>query len=292
MKTRHLILGPLLLLGLSACEKAEAEKINLPTEPAPITKTAPASAPKGTSIGERRLNGTFEARRTADIAAKVSGPVRKVYVEVGDKVAEDDRLVDIDASNYSLQLEQAEASIKGSKAQISTLQTEYDRAQRLLAKQAIAPSQVDQLKGQLDAATAQLEAAQVSLKMARKARGDASVRAPFAGIITEVKVAEGEFAAAGPSAMMTLVEQDVVLSIRAPEELTGKFSVGDMLTAQLPAQNRDVKLKIERINPIVSSKSRSFDIIAAPEPVDPTLQPGMFAEVMLGAASKTAETAQ
>lgn len=292
MKTRNLVLfGPLLLLGLTACKESNAEKVSLPTEPAPVTKTAPAASPKGAAqLGARRLNGTFEARRTAEIAAKVSGPVRKVYVEVGDKVADGDRLVDIDASNYSLQTKQAEASIKGSKAQISTLQTEYDRAQRLLAKQAIAPSQVDQLKGQLDAASAQLEAAEVSLSMARKARSDASIRAPFPGIITEVKVAEGEFAGPGAT-MMTLVEQDIVLNIRAPEDLSGKFKVGDSLVADLPSQGRAVDLKIERINPIVSSASRSFDIIAVPATADPTLQPGMFAEVTLDADAKP-ETAQ
>lgn len=278
----------LLLLSVTACDSGEADKIALPAEPAPATKSpAPESA---TSVNTaRRLNGTFEARRTAAVAAKVSGPVRTVHVQDGDRVKEGDRLVDIDASNYSLQIEQADAQIKGATAQITTLQTEYDRARRLLEKQAIAPSQVDQLKGQLDGATAQLEAAKVAAKMARKARADAQVRAPFAGVVTELNVAVGEFAGVGMGALLTLVEQDVVLNVRVPEDLSGRFAVGDSLTAQLPAQNRTVELEIERINPIVSSSSRSFDVIATLKQEDEAIQPGMFAEVMLERPAQATE---
>lgn len=281
----------LLLLGVVACDSGTEQKLELPAEPAPATKTPAPEASRSHNTA-RRLNGTFEARRTAQIAAKVSGPVRQVHVEVGDRVKEGDRLLDVDASNYALQLEQAEAAIKSVNAQILTLQTEYDRAQRLLEKQAIAPSQVDQLKGQLDAVTAQREASQVSAKMARKARTDAVVRAPFDGVITEVKVAVGEFAAAGPSALFTLVEQDVVLTVRVPEDLSGRFSVGDTITADLPAQGRSVEAEIERINPILSTSSRSFDVIAKLKTPDETIQPGMFAEVALERPAQAEEASQ
>lgn len=269
-----------LLLAACAEEKAKVTLPDAPPDKLEAVEPAQAAVPEDASRS-RRINGTFEARRTAGISAKVSGPVRAVFVEEGQAVEEGDKLFEIDARNFALQVEQARAAVALAETNIATLDTEFDRSRQLLAKSAIAPSQVDQLEGQLNAAKAQLDAAKVTLKIARKAQSDAVIRAPFTGVVTDVAVVVGEFAAAGPGALLTLVDEEIILRLHAPEELVGSLRPDQKLQARVPSQDREVGLVIERVNPVVSPKSRAFDVIAAPSAPDEQLRPGMFAEVYL-----------
>lgn len=272
---------------LAACteEASSTKKVSLP--PTPTSVQAPASpgadAAEPATAAAARFTGTFEARRSSGVAATVGGVIREVHVQEGDAVKTGDPLLDIDAATYRLHAEQAEAAVEAAKAQIGLLQTEYDRAQQLLAKQAIAPSQVDQLRGQLQGAQAQLRQAEVGLKMARKSRADSLVRAPFDGVVTRVNVAVGEFAAPGPMPLMEIDEQDLILRAQIPAEHVDELVVGGRLRARVPALDRELEMKIERVNPRVAQHSRSFDVIAVAAAPDASLRAGMFAEVFLPA---------
>jgi RND family efflux transporter MFP subunit len=242
---------------------------------------APEQLADSKSAG-RRLSGSFEPQRTSAVAASVGGIIRQVYVDEGDTVEKGDRLINIDAQDYQLRVEQARAAVKAAQAQVDTLKTEYDRTARLLKQEAVPQAQADQLSGNLAAARAQLEQAKVGLRMAQKARADAVVSAPYAGVITAVNVAEGSFAAPGPSPLVQLEEvQNLYLRVSVPEEYAGDVQIGDTLTVRVPSLERTMKLAVSRINPTVGQGSRSFDVLAEVENPNLEIRSGMFAEITL-----------
>lgn len=308
-KTYALIGACAAWMVLAGCG-AEKEKIDLPGEKAAATEneSSEVSAKEGPAKAEqaddeaqqqqpakqaaarassassgRRLSGSFEPQRTSSVAANVGGIIREVYVEEGDVVEEGDRLLNIDTQDYQLRVEQARAAVKAAQAQVDTLETEYKRTKRLLDQKAVARAQADQLSGNLAVARAQLEQAKVGLRMARKARADAVIEAPYTGVVTKVHVAEGNFAAPGPSPLIQLEQvQQLFLRVHVPEQYASQVDEGDELLVQVPALGKKMTLTVDRINPIVAQHSRSFDVLAEVENPNLEVRPGMFAEVLLG----------
>src|SRR5690554_343213 len=279
--------------GVSGCEKNE-DKVDLPTQNAkaaepkadPATPTTPAASAQQDSatqdLDSRRFAGTFEPQRTTKVAASVPGLIREVYVVEGQRVEKGDKLINIDAQNYRLQVSQASAGRDAAQAQVDTLQVEFDRATKLRKDEAIAASQLDQLSGQLAGARAQLQQATVGVSMARTAQSDALIRAPYDGVITEVAAASGDFAAPSPAALLTLSEvQKLYLRVAIPEEYSTKVAVGDTLYVRVDALDQDMELPVTRINPIVSPTSRAFDVLAEVDNADLKVRSGMFANVTL-----------
>jgi RND family efflux transporter MFP subunit len=289
------------LFAASSCSKKE-DKISLPEATAESNASvegeadgaAPEQAPmvgadeeegaRGSDAAPsgRRFSGAFEPRRTSKVAANVGGIVRRVYVDEGQAVEEGDRLVDIDSQDYRLRVQQAEAQLAAAQAQVDMLETEYERVEELLAKEAVAPSEVDQLSGNLAAARANAAQAKVGVRMARKAQSDALIRAPFGGVVTMVSVEQGDFAAPGPQPLVQIEQVgELLLRAQIPEEYAATVSVGDTLVVQVPATSTTLEVPVTRINPVVTNASRSFDVLAEVENGELQVRPGMFAKVTL-----------
>lgn len=235
----------------------------------------------------RKFSGSFEAPRNTDVAASVPGLVREVYVVEGQTVEKGDKLIDIDGQNYALQVAQAEAAVEAAKAQVDTLEIEFNRVTKLTEQEAVASSQLDQLTGQLAAARAQLQQAEVGVRLARKSRSDAMIRAPYTGVVTMVSAAAGDYAAPGAMPLAQLAEvQKLYLRVNIPEQYSGIIEAGDMLQARVPALNKTMKFEVTRVNPVIQDHTRAFSAIAEVDNPELEIRAGMFAEVQLLDASK------
>ncbi len=301
-----------LALAASAGCKSDKNKVALPESQPAANKGAdkadakaddPAKAlesggPKATEALDnaaptrRRLSGSFEAQRQTNVAAKVGGIIRDVYVEEGDVVDKGDRLINIDGEDYRLRVQQAQAGLNAAQAQLSTIKTQYKRIERLHNQKAVADSRFDQLAGQMQATEAQVDQAKVGLRMARNALKDAIIRAPYAGVITKVSVAEGDFAAPGPQPLIHLVEvQKLYLRVHVPEEYADSVHKGDKLEVHVPSLNKDLELSVDRINPTIKSRSRSFDVLAEVDNPKLEVRPGMYAQVTLASQAHAPQAA-
>lgn len=286
MKTHATILALSLAAAVTlGCSSSDEQKIDLPD------KVEPAGAPEATDQPTdvipknrqvARLSGTLEPVNSGSVAANVNGLIREVYVEEGDRVEKGDKLVNIDSADYRLRVRQADAALANARAQRDTLNVEYERTKQLLERDAVARSAFDQLSGQLAAANAGVDQADVALDMARKAQRDALIRAPFAGVVTEVQATPGAYAAAGPAPLVSIEGIDVLeLRIAVPETYAGRLKKGSKLEMSIPATGHEETVAITRINPVVDRMTRSFDVIATIEKPGEKVLPGMFAEVTL-----------
>ncbi|AWV90271.1 efflux RND transporter periplasmic adaptor subunit [Bradymonas sediminis] len=277
--------------GVTGCDKNE-EKVDLPTKSAKADAPKAEASKKSTAATQkptlendttsRRFTGSFEPQRTTKVAASVPGIIREVYVVEGQRVEKGDKLINIDAQNYRLQVNQAAAARDAAQAQVDTLQVEFERATKLREDEAIAASQLDQLTGQLAGARAQLAQAKVGVSMARTALGDALIRAPYDGVITMVDAAAGDFAAPSPAPLLMLAEvQKLNLRVSIPEQYSSQVSVGDTLYVRVDALDESMELPVTRINPMIAPHSRAFDVLAELDNSDLKVRSGMFAKVTL-----------
>lgn len=170
-----------------------------------------AQIKSGHSHGSSNFNGVAQAEKEANLSFKVGGNIRSLNVKVGDKVRKGQLLATMDASDFSIQADQARASTKGAEANVKAAATQmqiakstYERIERLYENGSVSVAEFDQAKSQYDAAKSQLEAAQTQVTSANKQVQAANnqvnytrLYAPYSGIITEQMMELNELAGAG-----------------------------------------------------------------------------------------------
>lgn len=166
-------------------------------------RAMPASS-AGTSVLD--ATGYVTARRQATVSAKITGKVRDVRIEEGQRVAAGEILATLDDSEALVEVELRRAQVASARAQqtqaeaeSANAEREYVRAQEIAAKQLISVSALDSARTQTEAlrarASSQKSAVHVAneaLKAAQVQLDNTIVRAPFAGVITVKAAQPGE----------------------------------------------------------------------------------------------------
>jgi RND family efflux transporter MFP subunit len=166
---------------------------------------AVASADPGMSFVARdtMLPELFEASavtepfRQAALSTRLMGRVTAVHVREGERVAAGAVLVQLDDRDLAAKREQVDATLRSAEAAHREAALQAGRIRALFADSA-AP------RAQLDAVEAGLERAEQGVRAARAGAAEveaiaeyASIRAPFAGLVTQRFVDAGAFAAPG-----------------------------------------------------------------------------------------------
>ena len=115
--------------------------------------------------------GTLQPRRYVDVGAQASGQIRKIHVEVGDRVKEGQLLVEIDPATQNAKLDAGRFSIDNLKAQLleqraqnELARQKYQRQQNLAAGGATREEDVQTAHAELRATEARIQMFQADRK--------------------------------------------------------------------------------------------------------------------------------
>jgi RND family efflux transporter MFP subunit len=108
-------------------------------------------------------------------------------------------LFTIDSRPFAASLAEARAGLASAQSDVALARANLDRANRLVADDAVSKSDVDQLNARLRAATASLAAAQARVRSRALDMEFTQVRAPIAGRISDRRIDAGNLVAAGDS---------------------------------------------------------------------------------------------
>jgi membrane fusion protein (multidrug efflux system) len=127
-------------------------------------------------------------------------------------------------------------------------------------------------------ARATVSQSRAQLALAQKAVNDVVVVAPFAGYISQRRVAAGEFVQPS-TAVVTLLRIDPLrLQLTIPSVQAGDVAVGQAVTARVDAfPGKTFDGKISAVNPMIAAESRAFAVEARVPNPGGQLKPGMFA---------------
>ena len=219
--------------------------------------------------------GSFQPDESSDVAPESSGRVTETPVDVGQHVAKGAVLIRIQAVDANLRLqesraaaERAEANLKLAESQNALAQTTADEAR----------TQAETAANSVLVARASLSQARAQLALAQKAVDDVVVVAPFAGYISQRRVAAGEFVQPS-TAVVTLLRIDPLrLQLTIPSIQASQIAVGQKVTARVDAfPGKFFEGKISAVNPLIAAESRSFMVEASVPNPGGQLKPGMFA---------------
>lgn len=196
--------------------------------------------------GERELDlpGDIQAYYTAPIHARVSGYLKRWYVDIGTPVKAGQVLADIDTPDLDQQVLQARADLATAQANQSLAATTAKRWQGLVAADAVSKQEAEEKSGDLAAKTALVNAAKANLNRLLALEGFKKITAPFAGVVTTRSTDIGALISAtgGPSdpALFTVADQHRLrVYVRVPQNYSALVRRGlaaDLTVPEYPGQ--------------------------------------------------------
>jgi RND family efflux transporter MFP subunit len=233
-------------LVLGACGDKTAEHTAATAAPAPVSGTPLTLA--DTAINTMYdASGVAEPMQQAMVSTKLMGTVTSVLVHEGDAVRSGQVLVQIDARDLNAKANQVAASIADAEAMQREATAHATRFTALYNDSAATKAQYDAALTGLARANAGLQAARAGASELEAVRSYASVRAPFAGIVTMRHADPGTFAAPGAPLVTVQDVSSLRLSVSAPANVIGALKRGQQIAASV--DGRTVQATVEGIVP-------------------------------------------
>lgn len=272
------------LLGLAAglllaCGEAEstADKSAPPVAVAAVTV---ADLPE-----EIQASGELLAVNQAKIAAEVGGRITEIVVEEGRPVEVGNVVLSIDPEARELELKGARASMTEASAARSEAAREAKRVHRLKAKSMASQSQLDAADTAYQRARSQAEAAEARLGVAERALREASVAAPFSGLVAERYVSPGEYVQPGQPLFELVALDPIEVEFMLPEADSSRVALGNSVVVRVaPYPDEEFEAIVTFISPTIEPRTRTLRVKATLQNPDGRLRPGLFARADLGIA--------
>ena len=319
MRVHWLLAGlAVLSISLASCSRPGSAETNATTEDsAPtvaIEKAARANLSRSLS-----LTAEFIPFQEVEVMSKVSGYIKKINVDIGDRVHTGQVLAVLEAPEMNDDLARAAAGVQRSEAEVKRAQGDVERAQasheiahlsyeRLqgVAKTKpglVAQQEIDDAKGKDLASEAQVAAAQSTLQAnqqqtavsrAEQARyktmyNYTTVVAPFDGVVTMRYGNTGTMIQAGTSSqsqampVVRLSQNSLLrLMLPVPESAVSRIRLGQQVEIRVPSlDGRTFTGKVARFSNKVTTATRTMETeLDVPNP-KLILIPGMYASVDL-----------
>ena len=155
--------------------------------------------------------GRLESIDSVEIRPRVSGYLEAVKFAEGAMVKKGDLLFVIDPRPYAAILRRAEAELALAKARSELADSRFQRAVRLVSRNAISQEEADTRAAEARQAVASVAAAQAALEAARLDVEYTQVRAPVSGRVGRKLVTEGNLVNGGTGTQGTLLTTVVSL---------------------------------------------------------------------------------
>jgi len=280
---------------------------------APVVKVA-----RGNLSNTLEIASEFQPLQQIEVFAKVSGYIKKLYVDWGTHVKRGQLLAELEIPELQQQLQQDEAGARRSEQELSRAREELNRAQsaytvahltytrlaevqnarsELVAQQEIDAAQGKDLEASAGVSSAKdaVAAAEQGLLGAKAALGKdeamfgyARITAPFDGVVTQIYAYTGALLPAGTSsnkgdlALCQLSQNDILrLVIPVPERAVGDIHVGDTVDIEVSQAKNSFTGRIVRFSDQIETQTRTMHTEVQVPNANYVLVPGMYASVKI-----------
>lgn len=228
--------------------------------------------------------GRLVSLRMGDIAARISGPVDGINVEVGDHVEKGQVLAVLDTETLMADLKLAKSELAEAQAELGTWKAELDVAKTELKRQeglrqstafsqakfedaqkrvAVAEARVERARANVAIKTSNLERKQIDVEYA-------TVRAPYSGVVMRRYTEAGTYVDTGDPVMRLIGDKSLEVEAFVPNSrLSGletgrtvEFRLDDGTTHKatvrsiLPSENPQTRTRVVRLVPEFSETKR------------------------------------
>lgn len=264
------IRGPLsaimLLVVATGCSRTSTNVAQTADTPQPVEVTSLARRDLAETLN---VVGSLAANESATIRPELSGLVRSIHFDEGQRVKKGDLLVKIDDSEVRAQFTQSEARFR-------LAELNLQRAEKLGTTQSNSLADIDRARSEFASARSELDLIKVRLDRTE-------IRAPFDGVVGARTISPGDYV--NSQSIITTIDDLSRLKIdfQVPERFAAKVGSGTpfKVRSQSLAREREVPGEVYFVAAIVDRATRSSEVKGVVTADATGLKPGMFANVEL-----------
>ncbi len=242
--------------------------------PAPVVAAAPEpprptalSAVEVSTIAPQtltetiRVTGSLTPTRTANLSAQVSGTVLTVTGRPGETVAKDAVLLEVDSADLVARVEERRSALSASERALELARSTLENTRTLQARNVATQAALDQAESNFVNAEAAVAANRSALKQAETALANATLKAPFDGVIAERAVDPGSTIALG-ARLFTIVDiSSLTVEAGIPASVIGRIALGQPARLTIDGAGAEpVAATVDRINPVALTGTRSIQV--------------------------------
>lgn len=226
MNIRPLILVSTVALLLTACSKPEA-----PQEPIRSVKLLKVSS--GMVRGQSEYAGEIRARTESRLGFRVGGKLTQRPAEVGQRVVAGQLLAQLDAQDFILSSQAAQAQVSAAQTQRDLAAADLKRYTDLKNQGFVSGAEIERRQASLQAAEASLRQARAQGSVQGNQAGYARLVADGAGVVLSVEAEVGQVVAAGTPVVRLARDgsRDVVIAV--PEDKLASVRSGQVAQVRL-----------------------------------------------------------
>jgi RND family efflux transporter MFP subunit len=264
------------------------------------------------------LTAEFEPFQEVDVMAKVSGYIKEIKVDIGDRVKEGQLLATLEIPEMQDDLTRAAASIEEANADLAAARDELQRAQsahdmahlsysRILdvskrepglvpqqevdeahSRDLVAEAQVAGAKSHITAGEEHIKVSQAEQSRFKTLFQYGVITAPFTGVVTKRYADSGSLIQAGTASqsqampVVRLSENGLLrLALPVPESAVPLIHLGEPVEVRVSAMHRSFPGRVARFSDKVDQSTRTMKTEVDVPNATLVLIPGMYAEVDL-----------
>jgi HlyD family secretion protein len=265
---------------------------------------------RGDIIDTVGATGTLQAVTTVQVGSQVSGNISWLGADFNTIVKKEQVIAKIDPALFQAAVEQAQANLVKSEADVERnkvalldAQQKYARTRELAAKSLVPQSDLDSAKIAVDSAEAALKSSQATVEQAKATLNQNKVNlehtvitAPIDGIITQRSVDVGQTVAASlQSPTLFIIAADLTkmqVNANIDEADVGRIRPGQHVTFRVdayPAEPFEGTVSQIRLQPVVVQNVTTYQTVIDVPNAQLKLKPGMTANVKVEVARATNE---
>lgn len=258
-------------------------------------------------------SGEVKPKKNVNISAHVPGRIVKIGVEEGQRVKARDFLLKLDSIQYEANADRDRALIHSYKAELIKAEAGlkkdesfYERQKKLHDENLISSEQLETAKAQYDISYAQYEAIRYQIKQAEASLQSTLdnlrktvYNSPIDGIITSLRVEEGEVAMIGtmnnPGTILMTIADLSVMEVEVEVDETDVINVKMDQSAEVRIDafpNQTIKGRVTEVGSsalqkmTASQESKDFKVVITLENPPEDLKPGLSASADIITAEK------
>lgn len=230
------------------------------------------------------LPGTMQAWNAARLFARVNGYVREWSKDIGADVAAGTALGSIDTPELDQQIAQARAALTSARANAGLARSTAARWNDLLATNSVSHQEADEKNGDLAARNAAVEGAQADVARLLATKAYATVRAPFAGIVTQRNAEIGDLVGPGAGSQQPMFQladvQRIRLYVNVPQAYSAAMRGGLNATLTVPDYpGRTFTARVIGSAGAINGQTGTLQVQLIADNPGEVLKPGGYAQV-------------
>jgi RND family efflux transporter MFP subunit len=304
-----------LTLAMSSCARGGAQAAPVASA---VRTVAVATVTRANLSNGVNVTAEFEPYQEVDVMAKVSGYIREIKVDIGDRVSKDQLLATLEIPEMQDDLTRASAAIEEANADLAAARDELQRDEsahemahvsytRILevsrketglvpqqqvdevhSRDLVAEAQVSTAKSRISACEQRIRVSQAEQSRYKTMYQYAQITAPFDGVVTKRYANTGSLIQAGTASqtqampVIRLSENSLLrLQLPVPESAVPLVRLGEPVDVDVTTVHRSFPGVVKRFAGKVDESTRTMKTEV--EVSNPNLQlvPGMYAEVDL-----------